>query len=236
MISSKCIYGKKKPGPKRKKTNPNSQGKFGFLRVPSTPAKLGEEKPAVPKPVIAPKRSNEPKQRPTRRKYALNARLSMIALDQSFPTFLAPIMSLGAPPPKLKLGEEDTACYYFTQEMRRLTMAGRVHCTWCHIPNEGRRSQLEGYRVKAVGLIPGAPDYFFAKKDEVVFIEFKAKKGSLAPTQRIYQKWCIWLGIKYYIMKSPEEAVKLLGALGFIILEDKNQNGASSPSTSSSSS
>jgi hypothetical protein len=123
---------------------------------------------------------------------------------------------VGTYPPKMRLGPEDMICIEFANTMRKLTLEGRSQCVWGHIPNEGKRSYIEGFRIKCLGRIPGAADYFFVKLGDTMFIEFKSLRGAQSPSQKDWEKWCRHYGIKYFVAKSPEKALQLLEAFGFI--------------------
>lgn len=76
-----------------------------------------------------------------------------------------------------------------------------------HVPNGGYiLDKRQVAKLKAQGLLPGAPDLVFViPGGEVGFIELKAEGGTLTPAQEEFQGRCIELGARYVVARSPEE-------------------------------
>lgn len=58
-----------------------------------------------------------------------------------------------------------------------------------HIANEGRRSPMEGARLKKMGMHPGASDCFFLRSNENykgLWLELKIKPNKPTPNQLIF--------------------------------------------------
>ena len=59
-----------------------------------------------------------------------------------------------------------------------------------HISNEGKRSLRYGAQQKAMGLLPGVPDFCFVWNGAAHFLELKTEKGKTSPAQEnIMSKW-----------------------------------------------
>ena len=94
-----------------------------------------------------------------------------------------------------------------------------------HIPNEGRRSWAEGKRMKARGLVAGAPDWLvvgWSPRDAwgaIGFawaIELKSAKGTLSPAQKAFHKRLETCGVPVAICRSLEEIEAALKGWGVL--------------------
>jgi hypothetical protein len=54
---------------------------------------------------------------------------------------------------------------------------------FCHIPNGGARTAIEGAILKSFGVQPGAPDLLLERGGQALFIECKAPGRKLSPSQ-----------------------------------------------------
>ena len=106
------------------------------------------------------------------------------------------------------IGPEAAICIDFANWLRKETLSGRLRSVWFHVPNEGRRSMRQGRIMRAMGLIPGAPDYVFLCKNKTLAIEMKTRSGKLSENQRVFQKWCKKLKIEYVVCRSLAAAVE----------------------------
>lgn len=80
--------------------------------------------------------------------------------------------------------EAVTLCQWWAYLAMRLKMDARL---LIHIPNEGKRSRLAGWKLKEEGLRAGTPDYFLAipvNPYNGLFIELKSPTGRLLPSQK----------------------------------------------------
>ncbi|RMF99097.1 MAG: VRR-NUC domain-containing protein [Acidobacteria bacterium] len=75
-----------------------------------------------------------------------------------------------------------------------------------HIPNQATRGK---YRYS--GLLPGAPDLIVIGKNRIVFMEVKRPDGKQTEAQKIVQRIIEENGFEYYIVRSLDDAVSLLG-------------------------
>lgn len=82
------------------------------------------------------------------------------------------------------------------------------------IPNEGRKSEVTGVRLKATGLATGAPDLFIIKKGElrVLFIEIKTthRLSKLSNSQKNMHKKLIYFGQAVFVIRSINDFMMLV--------------------------
>jgi hypothetical protein len=117
-----------------------------------------------------------------------------------------------------KLKEEEKICVEFTNSLWKLEMEGKVPYIWCHIPNEfytnkqvsGIGGMLFGNKLTQMGKIKGAPDYVFVGKNGSFFIEFKSLKGKLSEEQKIFNGWCEFKEIDYFVCRSAKEGLDII--------------------------
>lgn len=86
---------------------------------------------------------------------------------------------------------------HLADRLRELTLTRRYRGIWSHIPNEGERSRLFGVLLKAMGLIPGATDYFFIWATGAGVIELKVHPETMSDTQLDYRDWCVQSGVNH---------------------------------------
>lgn len=117
---------------------------------------------------------------------------------------------------RLRLREEEQICVGFANTLRVATFAGKLTCLWLHLPNESKRSRAAGAILRAMGLVPGAPDYLFARGDATYFLEFKTAKGKQNSNQTAFQRWCETVNVPYVLVRSEAEALKQLQDWGLL--------------------
>jgi len=82
-----------------------------------------------------------------------------------------------------------------------------------HIPNGSNKSISQAVKFKRMGLKSGVPDIFLAipmNGFHGLFIERKAKKGVISPTQKEWLKRLNEQGYRAVVAKGFEEAVKVI--------------------------
>lgn len=81
-----------------------------------------------------------------------------------------------------------------------------------HIPNEGHRSAAEAAKLKAMGLLPGAPDLEIVQPGgNVFYIEVKRMiGGTLSDDQKAFKSHCFEHGIPWALCRSIEDARQAL--------------------------
>ncbi len=132
--------------------------------------------------------------------------------DISLPTLMSRPRIEGMP--KLRLSREQCLTVCVADRLREHTIKRKLRCVWMHIPNEGKRSQYDGAVTKAMGRIPGAPDFIFLGFG---VIELKTDDGKQREAQEMFEWWCGEEKIEYVICRSVEEVenqLRVWGALG----------------------
>lgn len=112
--------------------------------------------------------------------------------------------------------EEERICIEFADLLRALHITGGYKGIFGHLANEGKRHPLTGLIMAAMGMIPGSPDYFFMGPWGHGVIEFKAPKGTIQATQRLYQDWCDVHQVPHAYARSAKEGLAVLRSWGAI--------------------
>ncbi len=103
---------------------------------------------------------------------------------------------------------------------RAWTLEGRLDAVWSHIANElggGTKFARIRYAIaKHMGLISGAPDFFFVGRSGAVVIELKSKTGRLSDNQKDWRTWCEAQNVPYYVCRSLDEVEAALKAEGLL--------------------
>lgn len=113
-------------------------------------------------------------------------------------------------PSFVKLKPEEQLCVSFADQLRYLTLEGRLNAIWAHCPSEGKRSITTALIMRAMGMHVGIGDYFFCWKNGSGFMEFKAGKGKQTDGQKRFQEWCESEGVKYVVVRSAEDGIATL--------------------------
>jgi len=89
----------------------------------------------------------------------------------------------------------------------------RWHKYFCFaIPNGEYRNKVTGAILKRQGVLAGCPDIEIILNDgKVLWIEVKSKKGVQSDSQKMFQKELEDRGHKYYIVRSLDDVVNILG-------------------------
>ncbi len=75
-----------------------------------------------------------------------------------------------------------------------------------HIPNQATRG-----RYRYSGLLPGAPDLIVIGDKRIVFMEVKRADGKQSDAQAVVQRLIEQRGFEYYVVRSLDDALNLLG-------------------------
>ena len=121
--------------------------------------------------------------------------------------------------PRGNLKGEDLLCSEFVAQCVSLTLEGSLKGIFFHVGNENTNTRGMNSKLKALGRIPGVPDYVFINKNKTIFLEFKSEKGKQTINQMAFEAWCLEIGISYFIIRSIEQAIKILQDNKF--LDDK---------------
>ena len=83
------------------------------------------------------------------------------------------------------------------------------------VPNGGARHPAVAAKLKWTGTKPGVPDLAIVWRGRSIFVELKAKGGSLSPVQKIMQSRLIRAGaVVFDTARSVDEVAAFLAALG----------------------
>lgn len=125
------------------------------------------------------------------------------------------------PMPRVKIGPEDIIAYQFFTTIKNMIHEGKLNCQIFHIANEfgGTHRPVFGAKMKALGVIGGAPDYIIQCKGHALQIEIKTPTGRLQDNQKAWQAWSEHAGNSYHVARSKDEAVQLV--LEFCDTNDK---------------
>ena len=95
--------------------------------------------------------------------------------------------------------------------LRYLERNGRPDCYWFAIPNAAKRSLRLGARMKREGMKAGVADLCIMLPDGVAaWMESKRAKGTQTDAQKGFQAICGRLGHRYAVVRSLDEAIKVL--------------------------
>lgn len=119
---------------------------------------------------------------------------------------------------------ENLICIRFVNQLKELQALNQLavnHFDFFHIPNGGsRKSSIEGYHFKLLGVKPGVPDYMFSWSDgdtpDFGFIEFKTKKGTLSKSQKEFKEKCRFMNVKNEMARSEEDGINILKQWGVL--------------------
>jgi hypothetical protein len=98
--------------------------------------------------------------------------------------------------------------------LRRATMPQWI---WTHLPMGEKRDPVTASRLKAMGVMPGWPDFLFVGPGRVFFLELK-RKGSGRPSeeQRDVAAHVIACGCGYLMTDDLDDAIGTLRDLGVV--------------------
>lgn len=92
-----------------------------------------------------------------------------------------------------------------------LTQFAAPGVIWYHPANGEKRDIRTAMRLNTMGVRPGVPDLAFVLADgRAAFIELKSDKGRMRPEQVTFQELCAMTGAPYAVVRTFEEAIKVL--------------------------
>lgn len=75
-----------------------------------------------------------------------------------------------------------------------------------HVANEGKRTVMQGWRNKKMGMRAGVPDYLVCNKGQFVgWMEFKFGDNTMTYEQRQFYEMCVASKIKYAEIRTFDE-------------------------------
>lgn len=122
-----------------------------------------------------------------------------------------------------KIEPEQRICIEFADRMRTHTLKGTYRGIWGHIPNEGKRHNIVGAIMRAMGMLAGATDYYFMWdntgspfSEHCGVLEAKSPGGAIQPSQKLYAAMCEHFCIPHAYFHSSEEGEAILRLWGAI--------------------
>ncbi len=98
-----------------------------------------------------------------------------------------------------------------------------------HCPNEAKRGWVNAAKLRSMGMTAGIPDLYFLKAGRSYYLELKAPRGVLTPSQRLVLERLRTCGAQVAVAKSLDEAIVTLECWGIIkrdISQDVNRGAA----------
>lgn len=117
---------------------------------------------------------------------------------------------------KIGIGAEGIIHKQFATIVKQYEFYNQLQCLfWSYNASGEKRTAITGALLKAKGLKTGQADYtFFYNQNNVaniLFIEFKAKKGKQSDTQKEFEsKFANLTNVDYQVCYSVNDAVELL--------------------------
>lgn len=93
-----------------------------------------------------------------------------------------------------------------------------------HISNEGIRGPRERAKFKAMGGIPGVPDFQWMARGRVGFLELKRAKGRVSDAQQDFCRQAKAQGVTTHVARSVEAAAEFLQTIGVLRADIKFQS------------
>jgi hypothetical protein len=122
--------------------------------------------------------------------------------------------------PGLRIKPEERLSITFANECRALALDGHLRAVFCHPANEligSARSGATAAVTRAMGLIPGAPDFWFMGEGRNLALEAKAGKGTQSQNQKDFETWCAASGVPYRLFTTVDEGLGHLRDAGLLL-------------------
>lgn len=131
-----------------------------------------------------------------------------------FETYLDRLMARSLIPWCAKVEPEQRLSIELADALRKLTIKGEYRGMWWHTANEGKRHAIVALILKAMGMLPGAPDFVFLWSFGSGIIELKVGKPKLQPSQEDFKQWAADSAIPHATCTSVEQALAYLRTWG----------------------
>lgn len=101
----------------------------------------------------------------------------------------------------------ELSLHKFTAQYLKLNAA----CVYFHPPNGEARSPRTAGKLKAMGVVPGVPDFCLVLDGgRAAFLELKARKGRQQDSQKAFQARAEAAGAFYEIARTSDEVIGIL--------------------------
>jgi hypothetical protein len=93
---------------------------------------------------------------------------------------------------------------------------GKADWRWSHFPAGEARDVRTAAKLKAMGTMPGWPDFLLVSPQDgrMHALELKRAGENLSGPQREFQAWAVGNGVPFEIARSVDEALAILSAWG----------------------
>lgn len=98
-----------------------------------------------------------------------------------------------------------------------------------HVPNGEKRGPKTASRLRAMGVIPGVPDFGYIANGKAGFLELKAEGGRLSPNQREFFRVAEHNRIPCSTVYSVADAAWVLQLVGVLDPAIKFTQGSTAP-------
>lgn len=131
-----------------------------------------------------------------------------------------------------RLDREEELSLWVAAELRRLTRSGALRAVWSRLPAEirrgGRIASMQQTLGRVMGVVKGAPDFWFAWGTGAGLVELKTERAQgdmlepgrrrtyMRAEQRDFREWAVGLGVKHAVCRSVPEVVSTLREWGRI--------------------
>lgn len=120
-----------------------------------------------------------------------------------------------------KLEPEELLSIQLADRLRALSMqyqetGSGLRAIWCHVPNEGKRSQITHLIMRAMGMLKGSWDFWFVWDGGGAIIELKVE-GTLTIEQQYFETWAQCLSVRKGVHRTVQGAIDSLTAWGAIV-------------------
>lgn len=136
------------------------------------------------------------------------------------PVWLVRLMQYRGLSPRLTIKPEEDLSIRYANELRVAAMEGRLTAVFVHPANEmaGYSSSTARSAIaRAMGLIPGCPDYLFLGDGRCLAQEAKVGRNDLSPNQSDFQQWCESCNVPYRVFRSVDEGLQQLREAGMLL-------------------
>lgn len=107
----------------------------------------------------------------------------------------------------------ELSLHKFTAQYLKLN----ARCVYYHPPNGEARSARTGGKLKAMGVVPGVPDFCLVLDGgRAAFLELKDRKGRQIDSQKAFQARAEAAGAFYEIARTSDEVIGILKGWGAV--------------------
>ena len=100
--------------------------------------------------------------------------------------------------------------------VQHLTLRAVPGVWWCHVPNGGARTAIEGAIFRSLGVQAGAPDLILIREGQAHGLELKADGGRLTPAQADCHQRMRAAGARIAVARGIDAAIEQLERWGLL--------------------